>query len=81
MEEESFNILEHELVPKHIILSKQEVKKLLKKLNIKPYNLPWIRASDPVCKKIKAKPGNVIKIIRKSPTAGVTVYYRLVIPG
>jgi DNA-directed RNA polymerase subunit H len=81
MEKDNYDILEHELVPKHVVLSKEESKKLLKRLKVKPYNLPWIRASDPVCKRIGAKPGSIIKIIRKSPTAGITVYYRFVIPG
>jgi DNA-directed RNA polymerase subunit H len=75
-----FDILEHELVPRHIILTKEEAKKLLKKLNISPYQLPWISESDPVCKRIGAKPGDIIKIIRKSPTAGEAVFYRFVVP-
>jgi DNA-directed RNA polymerase subunit H len=68
------------LVPEHIILSKKEKIKLLKELNIKPHQLPWILVSDPVCKRIGAKPGDVIMIIRKSPTAGKTVAYRYVVP-
>ncbi len=76
----NFDILEHELVPKHVVLSKEEAEKLLKTLNVSPYRLPWIRASDPVCKRIKAKPGDIIMIIRDSPTAGKAVAYRFVIP-
>ncbi len=34
--------------------------------------------SDPVVKIIKAKPGQVLRITRKSPTAGESVYYRIV---
>ena len=37
-----------------------------------------ILGSDPVIKKIEAKPGDVLRITRKSQTAGETVYYRLV---
>lgn len=75
-----FTILDHELVPKHILLTKEEKKQLLKQLKIQPEQLPWIRASDPVAKLIGAKPGDIVKIIRKSPTAGETVAYRFVVP-
>jgi len=75
-----FTILDHELVPKHILLTKEEKKQLLEQLKIRPEQLPWIRASDPVAKLIGAKPGDIVKIIRKSPTAGETVAYRFVVP-
>jgi len=75
----SFDIFEHELVPKHEILTKEEVEELLKKYRIKPYQIPRIKASDPAAKMIGAKPGDIIKIIRKSPTAGRSVAYRYVI--
>jgi len=75
------SVLEHELVPKHEILSKEEAVKLMKSLGIRPEQLPWIRASDPVVKELGAKPGDIIKIIRKSPTAGESVAYRFVISG
>lgn len=68
------------LVPKHILLSKEEKKALVEQLKIKPEQLPWIRASDPVAKLIGAKPGDIVKIVRKSPTAGETIAYRLVVP-
>jgi len=74
-------ILEHELVPKHEVLSPEEALKVLKKLGITPDKLPWIRASDPVARAIRAKPGDIVKITRKSPTAGETVVYRYVVPG
>jgi len=76
-----FNVLEHELVPKHEVLSPEEAVKVLKELGIKPDKLPWIRASDPAVKAIGGKPGDIIKITRKSPTAGESVVYRYVIPG
>jgi len=75
------NILEHELVPKHEVLDYKEALKVLKKLGVKPEQLPWIRASDPVARLIGAKPGDIVKIIRKSPTAGESVAYRYVVPG
>jgi DNA-directed RNA polymerase subunit H len=77
----AFNILKHELVPRHIILSSQEAEELLSKYHIKPYQLPYIKASDPAARAIGAKPGDIIKIVRKSPTAGESLYYRYVVEG
>jgi len=74
------NIFEHELVPTHIRLTKEEAHALLKRMGIRPYQLPWILTSDPAVKALGAKPGDVIMIIRKSPTAGVSVAFRLVVP-
>ena len=73
------NILEHRLVPKHEILSEKEKEELLKKYRIELKHLPRILSTDPVVKAIGAKPGDVLRIIRKSPTAGKTVYYRVVV--
>lgn len=74
-----FNVLEHELVPDHILLTEEETQELLKKYNITRGQLPKIKTSDVVVKQIDAKPGDVLKIIRKSLTAGKAVAYRLVI--
>ena len=75
----AFNIFKHKLVPKHEILSKEEAEELLKKYRIKPWQLPWIKASDVAAKMIGAKPGDVLKITRESPTAGRAVAYRYVV--
>jgi len=74
-----FNVLEHELVPDHILMTEEETQELLKKYNITRGQLPKIKSSDVVVKQINAKPGDVLKIIRKSLTAGKAVAYRLVI--
>jgi len=74
-----FDVTRHVLVPKHEIMSKEEVKALLKRYGIRKEDLPWIRLTDPVVKAIGAKRGDVIRIIRESPTAGKTVYYRVVV--
>ncbi len=74
-----FNVLEHELVPDHILLSEEETDELLKKYNITRGQLPKIKSSDVVVKQVNAKPGDVLRIIRKSLTAGKAIAYRLVI--
>ncbi|HEX17432.1 MAG: DNA-directed RNA polymerase subunit H [Thermoplasmata archaeon] len=76
---EEFNILDHELVPEHIVLSKKEAEEVLKRFNIKPEQLPKILVSDPVVKAIGAKKGDIIKIIRRSKTASKSIAYRLVV--
>ena len=73
------DILEHEFVPKHEILSEIEVEKLLNQLKVPATALPGILKSDPVTRVIGAELGDVIKITRKSATAGETIIYRLVI--
>lgn len=74
-----FNVLEHELVPDHILLTEEEAQEILNKYSITRGQLPKIKSSDVVVKQIGAKPGDVLKIIRKSLTAGKAVAYRLVI--
>ncbi len=74
-----FDVLTHELVPDHILLTEEETQELLKKYSITRGQLPKIKSSDVVVKQIGAKPGDVLKIIRKSLTAGKAVAYRLVI--
>lgn len=73
-------ILNHIYVPLHEIMSEEEVKELIDKLGIKPYQLPWIKANDPIVKAIGARPGDVVRITRESPLAGKTYYYRYVVP-
>jgi len=80
-EKVSHKILEHELVPKHELLSKEEAVRVLRELGVRPEQLPWIRASDPVARLLGAKPGDIIRVVRKSPTAGVSIAYRFVVVG
>ena len=71
----------HELVPKHEICSKKEVEEVLKRHHAKLEQLPKILETDPVVREIGAKVGDVLKITRKSKTAGTFVAYRVVIPA
>jgi len=77
--EKVLNIFKHELVPRHVVLSKKDAEEALRKYHVKPYQFPYIKASDPACEAIGAKPGDLIKIVRHSPTAGEAIAYRYVI--
>ncbi|HII00355.1 TPA: DNA-directed RNA polymerase subunit H [Methanosarcinaceae archaeon] len=74
-----FSLLDHELVPKHEIMSEGELKSVLSKYSIEKEQLPKIKVQDPVIKEIGATVGEVVKIAKKSHTAGEADYYRLVI--
>ena len=74
-----YHILGHKLVPDHTILSDKEQKELLEKYGIGTEQLPKILDTDPAVISINAKPGQIVKITRKSPTAKVAISYRLVI--
>ena len=75
------DILLHELVPGHEIMPTEDVEVLLLKLKLTVQNLPKIIESDKVVEAIGAKVGDVLKITRNSPTAGTSLYYRLVVEG
>ena len=75
----AFDIFQHKLVPKHEILTEEEQKQLLEKYRVLPYQLLQICSSDPAVKAIGAQPGDILRIIRRSPTAGEHLAYRYVI--
>ncbi|MDO5826810.1 MAG: DNA-directed RNA polymerase subunit H [Methanobrevibacter sp.] len=73
-----FDILEHESVPEHKILTEEEVEEIFKNLDYDKYQLPRIKVDDPVVKAIGAEEGDVLQITRESETAGTFVTYRFV---
>jgi len=73
------DIRQHVLVPKHEILPKEKAREVLERYKISPHQLPIINSSDPVAKTVGAKPGDILKITRNSPTAGRAIVYRYVI--
>jgi DNA-directed RNA polymerase subunit H len=73
--------INHEYVPEHIILSKDEAEEVLNTYHLKPTQLPFILVNDPAIRHLNAKPGDIVKIIRRSPTAGISIYYRYVVEG
>lgn len=60
-----FNPLEHALVPKHRIITEKELQELKEVDRINPLRLPQISLFDPVCKRLGAKEGNVIEVLRE----------------
>ncbi|GFN40811.1 MAG: DNA-directed RNA polymerase subunit H [Marine Group I thaumarchaeote] len=70
---------DHVYVPKHEIILKKEAEEVLEKFNCKLTELPFIFANDPAIVGLGVKPGDVIKITRKSSTAGESLYYRYVV--
>jgi DNA-directed RNA polymerase subunit H len=60
-------------------LSEKERKEIFEKYNIRPEQLPKILDDDPTVIAIGAKPGQIVKILRKSRTAKYSTAYRLVI--
>lgn len=76
-----FDVRKHVLVPKHEVLSPEEARQVLERFKVTPHQLPLIKASDPAARAIGAKPGDILRITRDSPTAGKAIVYRYVIEG
>ncbi|MEW5759918.1 MAG: DNA-directed RNA polymerase subunit H [Candidatus Thermoplasmatota archaeon] len=79
-------IIHHKFVPKHILISEKEEEEVLKKYKIIREQLPKIRKSDPVIRVLESelgeiRPGRIIKVIRKSYTAGESIGWRVVVEG
>ncbi len=73
-----FNILNHQYVPPHTILSKEELDEMMKKYNVGDKSqLPDISRYDPVALAIGMRPGDVCKIDRPSKSAIHSTYYRV----
>ncbi|HMF30196.1 MAG TPA: DNA-directed RNA polymerase subunit H [Candidatus Lokiarchaeia archaeon] len=60
------DILLHDLVPIHLILTKSETEDLLRRYRIHISQLPRILETDAAIRAIGAKRGDVVHIIRKS---------------
>jgi DNA-directed RNA polymerase subunit H (RpoH/RPB5) len=76
---EETKVTDHNLVPKHEIMSDEEKKQILARYNATEEQFPFLFSTDPVVREIGAQPGNMVRITRVSDTAGETVYYRYVV--
>ena len=73
------DVLLHELVPKHYLLTKEESQNLLEKYQINISDLPQMFEKDPVSVAIGAKEGDIVKIVRDSHTTVKKIdYYRYI---
>ena len=73
------DIRKHVLIPKHAKLSEKEKEEILKKYGATFEDFPRILKRDAALQGMNVKYGDVIKIVRKSSTAGHTVFYRVVV--
>ncbi|MEM4326901.1 MAG: DNA-directed RNA polymerase subunit H [Candidatus Diapherotrites archaeon] len=71
-------VLQHFLVPKHEIVPENKVSEIVKKFGVSLDKFPKILHDDPAVIEIGAKRGDLIKITRNSPTAGKSIYFRVV---
>jgi DNA-directed RNA polymerase I, II, and III subunit RPABC1 len=81
LSELQYNVTRHELVPKHEVISDEaEIEELVTQLQVKHKGqLPVILKLDPVSRYLGVKAGQIMKITRSSPSAGETVFYRVVV--
>lgn len=77
-----FDPRQHTMVPKHEIVLEEEHKDILEKWNMtSKAQMPMIRYHvDPIVRILGAVPGDIIRIIRPSPSAGTYEFYRVVSP-
>ena len=78
MKKQKFKVDKHILTPKHLKISEKEKAQLLEKYYLTSKELPKILKTDSAIKELDVKLGDTIKIIRKSATAGESIFYRVV---
>jgi DNA-directed RNA polymerase I, II, and III subunit RPABC1 len=71
------DITKHYLVPEHKVLTEEEKQAMLKRCKVKDTQLPRMLPDDPISRYFALRPGQVVKIFRKSPNAGRYVTYRI----
>ncbi len=76
---ENIGFIEHEFIPKHGLMTEEEIVKLFEEYPIRKDQLPKISKTDPAIRHLSPKRGDVIRIIRMSPTAGKALYFRVVV--
>tara|TARA_Y100000310_G_C19981211_1_gene489858 strand:+ start:54 stop:296 length:243 start_codon:yes stop_codon:yes gene_type:complete len=75
----TFDISKHILVPIHTKLNEKEKEAILQTYDASTSNLPRISIKDKAIDNLKVKEGDIIKITRKSQSAGTSYFYRVVV--
>ncbi len=73
-----FDIFNHKLVPRAVLLSEEEGCVVLEKYHAEPYQFPWMKSKDPISIILGAKSGDIARFTLESVTAGMSVKYRYV---
>ena len=81
MAKKAIEITKHILVPKHTKVSEKEKKELIEKYHLSFNQLPKIKSTDPAIANLNLSEGDIVKILRQSPTSGKITFYRGVING
>jgi DNA-directed RNA polymerase subunit H (RpoH/RPB5) len=71
------NISKHSFVPKHTILSDNEILQVCNKYNINKNNLHRILIQDPMAKFLGLRIGQVVKVNSPNPIVGHTISYKI----
>ncbi|MHB8605882.1 MAG: DNA-directed RNA polymerase subunit H [Thermoplasmatota archaeon] len=77
----AFDVMKHELVTRHEVLTESEATQIFARYGATVDQFPKILASDPAARAVRARPGQVLRVYRKSPTAGESIAYRFVVEG
>jgi len=78
MKKAKFKVDKHILTPKHYKLGEKDKAQLFEKYHVTSKEMPKILKTDAALRELEPKPGDVIRIVRKSPTAGESIFYRVV---
>jgi len=72
-------IVDHILVPKHIVLTQEDSKIVLETYNAKKKDMPLISSTDPVARYYNMKADDICKIERASVMTCIAPFYRIVV--
>jgi DNA-directed RNA polymerase subunit H len=73
------DVSKHVLIPKHAKVSEKEKSELLERYGVSELELPRMLKTDAAISDLGVKPGDIIRIVRKSPTAGESIFYRVIV--
>lgn len=74
-----FDIIKHRDQPKYELLSPSEIEQFKSEYNATEYTTKKLLRTDPASKYYALRRGDVVRIIRSSPTSGQSIDYRIVV--